>query len=312
MNATGPASDRTRRDPRGDADKLALRPLAARSDRKGLVRMAGHLAALAATGCLVLWSLGSLWVVPALFSHGAVLVFLFAPLHETIHRTAFRRRALNDAVARAAGFLLLLPADYFRCFHLEHHRFTQDRARDPELAGPPLASRSGYLRHVSGLPYWRERLATTWRHARGGVTEHYIPVQRRPAIVREARWHLAGYALAAAASLAAGSTLLLWLWVIPALVGQPFLRLYLLAEHSGCPEVPDMLANSRTTLSNPVVRLLCWNMNLHSAHHAYPALPFHALPAADRLLAPQIALRSRGYAAVQRTIWAQLGAESAR
>jgi len=316
MNATGPANDSTPREPpddsRGDSGKPALRPLAVRSDRKGLVRLAGHLAALAATGCLVLWSRGALWVVPALFAHGVVLVFLFAPLHETIHRTAFRRRALNDAVARAAGFLLLLPADYFRAFHLEHHRFTQDRARDPELAGQPLASRIGYLHHVSGLPYWRERIATTWRHARGRVTERYIPAPRRPAIVRKARWHLAGYALAATASVAAGSPLLLWLWVIPALVGQPFLRLYLLAEHSGCPEVPDMLANSRTTLSNPAVRLLCWNMNLHSAHHAYPALPFHALPAADRLLAPQIALRSRGYAAVQRTIWAQLSTESAR
>jgi hypothetical protein len=39
-------------------------------------------------------------------------------------------------------------------------------------------------------------------------------------------------------------------------------------------------------------------------------LPFHALPAADRLLAPQIALRSRGYAAVQRAIWARLGSRS--
>jgi len=306
MDAAGPASDSSRR----DADKAALRPLAARSDRKGLVQLAGHAILLGATGGLVLWSRGSLWLLPALIAHGIVLVFLFAPLHETIHRTAFRSRALNDAVARAAGFLLLLPAGYFRAFHLEHHRFTQDRTRDPELAGPPLASRAAYLHHVSGLPYWSERLATTWRHARAAVTEPYVPARQRPAIVREARWHLAGYAMAAAASLAAGSALLLWLWVIPALVGQPFLRLYLLAEHSGCPEVPDMLANSRTTLSNPVVRRLCWNMNLHSAHHAYPALPFHALPAADRLLAPQIARRSHGYTAVQRAIWAQLGPRS--
>lgn len=295
-----------------DADKAALRRLAARSDRKGLIRLAGHAAALTATGCLVLWSRNSLWLAPALVGHGIVLVFLFAPLHETIHRTAFRSRVLNAAVARAAGFLLLLPAGYFRAFHLAHHRFTQDRVRDPELAGPPLAGRAGYLLHVSGLPYWRERLATTWRHARGAVTEPFIPAQRRPAVVREARWHLAGYGLAVAASLAAGSALLPWLWVVPALLGQPFLRLYLLAEHSGCPEVPDMLANSRTTITNPLVRMLCWNMNLHSAHHAYPALPFHALPAADRLLAPRIARRSGGYAAVQREIWGRLGAGNPR
>ena len=285
------------------ARKAMLRTLAARSDRKGLMRLTGHLALLAATGALVIWSRGGWAVAPALLAHGIVLVFLFAPLHETIHRTAFRRRALNDAVARAAGFLLVLPADYFRAFHLQHHRFTQDRRRDPELAAPPLAGRGAYLWHVSGLPYWRERFATTARHARGRVTEDFIAPALRPAIVREARLHLASYALIALASLAAGSTLLLWLWVVPALVGQPFLRLFLLAEHSGCPEVADMLVNSRTTLTSPLLRALCWNMNLHSAHHAYPAVPFHALPAADALLAPQIARRSPGYAAVQREIW---------
>ena len=131
------------------------------------------------------------------------------------------------------------------------------------------------------------------------------------AIVGEARAHLALYALAAAASLAAGSALLLWLWVLPALLGQPFLRLYLLAEHGGCPRVPDMLANSRTTLTHPALRALCWNMNLHTAHHAYPAVPFHALPAADRLLAPRIAVRSRGYLSVQREIWRSLGSTPA-
>src|SRR3546814_7261254 len=110
----------------------------------------------AVTGSAVLWAEGS-WgdswaLAPALLAHGIVLVFLFAPLHETIHRTAFRRRALNDAVARVAGFLLVLPADYFRAFHLQHHRFTQDRRRDPELAAPPLAGRRAYLWHVSGIP----------------------------------------------------------------------------------------------------------------------------------------------------------------
>jgi fatty acid desaturase len=293
--------------------QAALKALAARSDGKGLVQLAGHLALLAATGALVLWSRGSwagaYWAVaPALLAHGMVLVFLFAPLHETIHRTAFRSRALNDAVARAAGFLLLLPADYFRAYHLQHHRYTQDRARDPELAGPPLAGRAGYLWHVSGLPYWREQIATVCRHALGRVDKDFAAEHRRPAIVREARLHLAGYTLVAAASLAIGSTLALWLWVLPALIGQPFLRLFLLAEHSGCPEVDDMLANSRTTLTSPPLRALCWNMNLHAAHHAYPALPFHALPAADRLLAPRMTVRSRGYIRVQRELWNALAA----
>lgn len=293
---------------RGDLSirKAALKALAARSDRRGLIQITGHAALLLVTGALMLSSRSSWLALPAILAHGIALVFLFAPLHETIHRTAFRRRALNDAVARAIGFLLVLPADYFRAFHLEHHRFTQDRRRDPELAGPPLAGRAAYLWHITGLPYWCERFAVSLRHALGQVTEEFIPAALRPALVREARLHLAGYALLATLSLAAGNALLLWLWVVPALAGQPFLRLFLLAEHANCPEVPDMLANSRTTLTARPLQVLCWNMNLHSAHHAYPAVPFYALPAADALLAPQIARRDAGYISVHREIWRRL------
>jgi fatty acid desaturase len=283
-----------------------LKVLSAPSDAKGLRQLAGHLALLTLTSALVLWNRGSVWMFPALLAQGIVLVFLFAPLHETIHRTAFRSRRLNDMVAALCGFLLLLPAGYFRAFHLQHHRFTQDQARDPELSGPPLATRSAYLLQICGLPYWAERLTSTWRHALGRTPEPYITARLRPAIVREARLHLAAYGLAAGAGLLAGGGVLLLLWVVPALLGQPVLRLYLLAEHTGCPPLRDMLANSRTTLTNPVLSTLCWHMNLHTAHHAYPGLPFHALPAADRLLAPHIVVRAAGYIPVQREIWRRL------
>jgi fatty acid desaturase len=40
---------------------------------------------------------------------GVMLIFLFTPLHETIHRTAFKTRALNEAVAFVIGVLIILP-----------------------------------------------------------------------------------------------------------------------------------------------------------------------------------------------------------
>jgi fatty acid desaturase len=47
-------------------------------------------------------------------------------------------------------------------------------------------------------------------------------------------------------------------------------------------------------------------MPYHAEHHAYPALPFHALPAAHRALAPRIAVQAPGYVAVHRDIIATL------
>ena len=80
----------------GDVERRRLLRLAERSDRRGLGQLALHLAALLATAAAVLAARGLPWLLPAMLLHGDLLVFLFAPLHESIHRTAFRSRWLND------------------------------------------------------------------------------------------------------------------------------------------------------------------------------------------------------------------------
>jgi len=52
-----------------------------------------------------------------------------------------------------------------------------------------------------------------------------------------------------------------------------------LAEHAGCPPVENMLENTRTTFTGNIVRFFTWNMPFHAEHHAFPAVPFHQLPA---------------------------------
>jgi fatty acid desaturase len=277
-----------------------------RTNAAGLLHLAGHLALLTATGSVVLASRGSGWIVPALLAHGVVLIFLFAPLHETIHRTAFASRRLNDAVAWACGAVLLLPANYFRYFHFAHHRFTQDPSRDPELAVPKPRSLGAYLVQVSGWPYWRAQVGLLVRHALGRVDAGFIPPRGRPKVIREARILLGCYAVVAAASVGLASDAALLLWVVPALLGQPFLRLYLLAEHTGCPEVPDMLANTRTTLTTAAVRFLAWNMPYHVEHHLLPSVPFHALPKVHDEIRDRIGHLAPGYVSVHRDLIGRL------
>ena len=282
----------------GKEERAALRRLLVTSDRAGLRHLLPHLMLIAVGTLLIAAAHGTLWLWPAMLFQGVVLIFLFAPLHESIHGTAFRSRRLNQSVARVAGFLLLLPADYFRLFHFAHHRHTQDPERDPELITPKPKTLGQWAWHVSGTPYWLGNGKAMLQHALGRVDADFIPEPQKAAIVREARWHLLIYALLAAGSVTAGSDALLIYWVAPVLLGQPFLRLYLLAEHTLCPLVPDMYANTRTTFTNRALRFLCWNMCFHVEHHAYPGLPFHALPNAHEVLAPQLKVTAPGYLAV--------------
>jgi fatty acid desaturase len=95
-----------------------------RSNFKGLWRLGIHVSMLTFTGLLLAASRGTVWSLGAIFLHGVFLTFLFSALHECIHATAFKSRWLNDAVASASGFAPLLPREYFRAFHLMHHRYT--------------------------------------------------------------------------------------------------------------------------------------------------------------------------------------------
>jgi len=292
MDGTGTSIDRDR-----------LRGWSRRADLPGLRHAAGHLAALTLTGTLVWAARGTVWLWPAMLLHGVVLIFLFTPLHECIHRTAFKTRALNEAVAFVIGVLILLPREYFRAFHFAHHRFTQDPERDPELASPKPANIRQWLWQVSGLPYWIAQARGTVMHALGRAPESFYKDDRQHrAVIREARIVLGIYALVLLVSVAVGSDAALIYWVIPALLGQPALRLYLMAEHSLCPLTPDMLANTRTTYTNAWVRALAWNMPYHAEHHAYPAVPFHRLPEVNRAIAPRLKMTAPGYIAVQRQI----------
>ena len=141
----------------------------------------------------------------------------------------------------------------------------------------------------------------TLRHAlMGRVPEPFVPPAKQDAIIREARVLWACYAAVLAISIVLRRTDALNYWILPALAGQPFLRLYLLSEHAGCASSDDIFANTRTTYTSAPVRFLAWQMPFHVEHHAYPAIPFHALRKVNARVRSRIAVSGAGYLAVHR------------
>ncbi len=267
--------------------------LTGKSNWPGLANLALHWGLILLLGGLIALRI-PYWPM-LLVPQGILIIFLFTLLHETVHRTAFKTLRVNKAVAWVCGFLIILPPGWFRCFHFEHHRHTQDPERDPELARPKPDSLWRYAVHLSGLPVWCSHLRTLVRNALGRCDDVFVPKERLGKLRREARTMLVLYVSLLAASVAAGSAVLLYVWLLPLLIGQPFLRLYLLAEHGRCPEVANMLANSRTLCTNRVVRTLAWNMPYHAEHHSYPAVPYHRLPDFHALTRGHLQVTEPGY-----------------
>ncbi|MGB1105291.1 MAG: fatty acid desaturase [Alphaproteobacteria bacterium] len=278
--------------------------LTRRSDARGLVQLAGHLALIGVCLWLSMTQDGMV-AAAALLGQGIAMVFLFTAMHECSHGTAFRSRWLNRLVGRGAGMLLLIGPGWFFYFHQDHHRHTQNPLRDPELATPKPRNVGEYALYLSGVPFWSGNLRVFVGNALAQRRDGYVPSQRRAAIIREARWMLAGHAMILPLLAWQG-----WLWtglVLPLLVGQPFLRAYLLAEHAGCDEgTGNMLANTRTLLTLAPVRWLAWNMPFHAEHHSFPAVPFHALPRLHQLMRDRLRHLDPGYIAFHRDFVARL------
>ncbi len=138
-----------------------LRSLQGRSNLRGGIRLAIHLALLVGAGWLV--GLSSGWtVLPAVFLLGLVQVALFAPAHETMHQTAFASRRANAVVGWLTSCPSLLNWHFYTAYHLAHHRHTQVPGEDPELMGPGPATVGAYVARVLGVLSGGCALALRW------------------------------------------------------------------------------------------------------------------------------------------------------
>ncbi|HEX4768212.1 MAG TPA: fatty acid desaturase [Lichenihabitans sp.] len=264
----------------GRRDMIAparLKSLSAKSDRRGFAQLGSHLGALALTGAWLYATWGSWWAVPAFLLHGTLINFLYAGQHELSHWTVFKTKRLNELFGRLFGFVLIYPRDFDQIQHFAHHRYTQDWEADGEL-GRDRYTLASYLLWVLGPTYWYTRVRRVIRFSLGIVSETYIPASRHAEVIREARWHLAGYAAVALVSVATGSWLAAKLWLLPMLAMKPVHQLQNTIEHLGLPHVDQITENTRTTRTNALMRWLGWNMQFHTAHHAFPGVPCYALP----------------------------------
>jgi fatty acid desaturase len=274
-----------------------LHALSRRANWPGALRLTIHAALLVGTG----WWLavaGPWTFVPAFLAFGLIQVALFAPAHEMMHQTAFASRRANAIFGWIAAAPSLLNLQFYTSFHLAHHRNTQIPGEDPELDLAPTDSLGRYIERVSGLPYWRLRLRVIRDCWRGDLSAYpYVTAKAAPGVIRSVRaMSLVMFGGAVVSALLFGLLTPVLFWIGPQLLCQPFLRAYVLAEHTGCTEDRNGLTNTRTTLTNGLVRLLMWNMPYHAEHHLYPSIPFHRLADAHATLRARLGFIQRGYA----------------
>ena len=294
----------------GAKDVLSAERLAELSKRRnwpGLVQLAGHFGAIAATSWGLSVSWGSWWSLPVFILQGILLNYLYAPTHECDHLSAFKSRWLNIWVARLCGFVIFNPSDHHRWTHFVHHRNTQDWQKDTELERPEIRSAGQYLLALSGFPLIRSKLKRIWCHAFISADEWYLTPSQQQDVKQAARWHVTGYAVALGSALVLQSWWVLVFWWGPFFLMRWSYMLQGLGEHTGLTHQPHTLWNTRTFSTNWFMRWVNWNMTYHCVHHTFPGVPFYRLPTLHREVEQQLgyALPSTSYTKLHwRQFWA--------
>ncbi len=267
----------------------AMKELHQRSDAKGFVQAGGCLAILATTFTLALYSTfhWPWWVTAAaVFLHGMVTAFMINGVHELGHGTVFKTKWLNPFFCHINAFLGWFNHEMFQNSHARHHRYTLHPPDDLEVVLPIRLMIWHFLKTgfvdpgAAWFTLWETiRIACGGFHGEWEMTL-YPPSapEKRVTTVRWARIVLIGHAAIAATSLYFG------LWMIPVLITlSPFYGGWLFflcnnTQHIGLQDnVPDFRLCCRTFTLNPVVRFLYWQMNYHTEHHMYAAVPCYNL-----------------------------------
>ena len=79
-------------------------------------------------------------------------------------------------------------------------------------------------------------------------------------------------------------------------------------EHLGLSHEDNILENTRSTRTNALMRWMCWQMQYHTAHHAFPSVPFHRLRELNRAMTEGAGTppHSMGYVEFQLAVIAKL------
>jgi fatty acid desaturase len=238
-------------------------------------------AVLTATGAVLAltpaaWSrvLGTL-LLGCMFAHAAELQ------HETLHSLAFRNRRANVIAGVVLGVPMLVSFAAYRAAHLRHHRdlgTPENREYFDYDASQERSSVWAWAVRLSMVNQWWRFLTSTGRTLRRGDFPGETATTSRH-IRRDHLIMLAGLAGFTALSVLVGEALVVWLWLLPAvLVAAPVHALIELPEHFRCDTLNrDPFANTRTIRSNWFMTWFTNGNNFHVEHHLMPNLPIGRL-----------------------------------
>lgn len=273
-----------------------IRPLAARSDWKGLGLVLHAYGTIALV--LVIFALWSnvFTALVAIIVIGSRQLGLAILMHDAAHSALFKSRRLNEFFGTwVCGNPILADLASYRHYHLTHHRFTQtDKDPDIVLSKPFPTTRASLIRK-----FLRDLTGRTGIKLVAAQVALAFKLAGDPDAIEEAGKQaqafkgggLFGPILSNAVIFVVLAIFGAWwwfaFWLLPLLTWfQLVLRVRNIAEHALTEFSDDPFKNVRTTRAGPIARLLVapyW-VNYHLEHHLIMHVPCWSLPKMHALM----------------------------
>ena len=195
----------------------------------------------------------------------------FTPTHEASHHTVSANHQLNEWVGRVAT-VLQSPVPFFRSFrylHMQHHRFTNDETKDPDIyvaTGPRWLLPFKWLSLDLNYLYFYLRPSVFWTRPKGERRELYAAI-------------VFGVSVFSGVAYAGWIEYYVLLFLIPSRITALFLAIafdYLphYPHQAKAEEQPFQCTSNRVGMEWLMTPLLIFQ-NYHLVHHLYPTVPFY-------------------------------------
>ena len=268
-------------------DRKRLKELSKRSDLPGLIHFVIYFASLIFFGYLsyVFW--GTWFFLLFFFLYSTIYTFAVANGHETVHRTAFKTRWINEVFCYISFFQLHSEPLSFRWSHTFHHSNTlqTEGEYDHEIeVSRPTDLLKFFLKFIplTDLFYIHQSsFVNTTKFALGIMnpgSKITAPKDQQKKITRNARVILFIWFLIIIVSFYFNTWWPIIFYFLPTFVGRPLHFAVNVTQHLAAKvDIKDHRLSSYTIILNSILSFYYWHMEYHIEHHLFPMVPSYNL-----------------------------------
>ncbi len=246
-------------------------------------------------------------IAVAVIVNGMMFAHLIELQHECMHGHAFRSPGANRFFGVASGIFIMSSHSHYRYDHLRHHAYlgTERNTEHFNYRFQNLDSVFGFARAFFDLSRYKRVFSIIWM----GVTGKPIPGIEKDKYDRDIKHeyyiYLSLVVLSIAYTVYSGSWLVALAWWIPALIVAEGVHFLIeMPEHFGLntQTQPNVLSNTRTIRTWPIVAWFVNGNDLHTAHHYHHGVPMCNIKALHNLIADQIVVVEPSYFSLYKNI----------